>query len=483
LTGYNLAGQPSLFRLNVTTDNDWTDHIWIDIESQTATMGDDLFDQLVDDSDMQAGLLAVANTMISENATDCTIEVEPSLTSEAQPLNVTFLQIKKTPGIDKETDVSATINIMKAKKAQAAGKEGTAVADTDTQTTIDKSTEALPVDNNPPPVSTDLPGGNDGGATEAMTTDASVTSGDTGQVTGDSADDMGVTLAEEAAPKKTTKKVTTATAAKAKVKAPAQTDVIISTANEIENMSESAATGELRDLLDTQAFDTFRIGGILSKIQTEGWFGEHPNFRSLVEAEFDIKYRTAMMYVALYNDMVNSNVPWDKVKGLGWTKAAILAPIMTPDNIDSILASVDGMGTVAVRAYASQFDAAPTSTAATASPDEVSTLKTKSFKVFEGQKETIDLAIDKAKKQSGTDSDSAALEFLCTDYLSGTKKQAPSKSVTFGFDPADPMAFDLNALFAAIVEKSDDVPSALNHILTAISEKIPQANISVELEE
>jgi len=207
---------------------------------------------------------------------------------------------------------------------------------------------------------------------------------------------------------------TTATKPKAAAKAKPVTisDEIADTASSIENLSESEALQELQNLLDAQAHDEFRIGGILAKIQTEGWFGEHPNFRTLVEAEYGIKYRTAMYWIGIYNDLVDSGVKWSDVKRLGWTKLKELSPILTPDNVKAILKAVEGMNALQVAAYASDLQANNGDVAKTEVPGEENQLKSKAFKLFPGQKESVELALEKAKKMSGTDSDSAALEFM-----------------------------------------------------------------------
>lgn len=58
------------------------------------------------------------------------------------------------------------------------------------------------------------------------------------------------------------------------------------------------------------------------------------------------------------------------------------------------------------------------------------TVMTKTFKMHEDQKATIEAAIEKAKEVSKTTVDTVALEFICLDYLaSGNKKKgnAPAK--------------------------------------------------------
>jgi hypothetical protein len=53
----------------------------------------------------------------------------------------------------------------------------------------------------------------------------------------------------------------------------------------------------------------------------------------------------------------------------------------------------------------------------------------KTFKVHADQKKTIDAALDKAKKASGTTVDTVALEFICLDYLAGGETKPLDKQL------------------------------------------------------
>lgn len=290
---------------------------------------------------------------------------------------------------------------------------------------------------------------------------------------------------EPATPKKAAPKGSTVTETKTATKS--VSDEIADTASTIENMTEPTAFKELHEMLHAQAFDEFRMGGILAKIQTENWFGEHPNFRSLVEAEFGIKYRTAMLWVAMYNDLVESGVAWTKLKRLGWTKISLLSGILTTDNVDEVLKTVDGMNAMQIQAYVAEFNKG--NATSTSVPSDVSELKSKTFKLFPGQKESVELAIEKAKKETGTDSDSAALEYISVDFMSGTKKPKASASASTGDESAVSAAAlpttmaEFVPVFQNVREKAEDLQTGLTEILQAINEVFPEAQISVELEE
>lgn len=285
-----------------------------------------------------------------------------------------------------------------------------------------------------------------------------------------------VTKAKGSTKAKEAKGETVATQTKTKVVA----DEIVDTAATIENLTEAAAFKELNGLLESQSFDEFRMGGILAKIQVEGWLGEHPNFRSLVEAEFGIKYRTAMMWVAMYNNLVESGVSYSKLKRLGWTKIALLAPILTQDNVEEIVPAIEGMTALQVGEFVRNFNAGTAS--ASSIPSDVSELKSKTFKLFPGQKESVELALDKAKKDASTDSDSAALEFICIDFASGTKKKAAATKTTTEVKVPETKD-EFVAVFKSKREGAEDLQTALTDILEAVNEVFPEAQIEVELAE
>ena len=77
------------------------------------------------------------------------------------------------------------------------------------------------------------------------------------------------------------------------------------------------------------------LGGVLSLIQTNHWFGPYSSFRELIETEFDLEYRRAMYWVSTYNHLVESKIPFSKVAGIGWTKLKEIAKVIDEDNVDA----------------------------------------------------------------------------------------------------------------------------------------------------
>jgi hypothetical protein len=209
-------------------------------------------------------------------------------------------------------------------------------------------------------------------------------------------------------------------------------DLIVATAHEVENLKEAKAFERVNELIEDSDRNAFRLGGYLSKIQSEGWFMNkgYENFKAYVEAECSIKYRKAMYFIGIYNGLVESGVPWSKVAHLGWTKLKELAGILTPDNVDEWVTAAEGMTALQLIEYiakATKGQAAGSSTEN--AQEEAKQTSTKTFKLHKDQRETVDEALAKAKHTGATEHDSVALEMICMEYLGSAPKIVDLKAV------------------------------------------------------
>lgn len=228
-------------------------------------------------------------------------------------------------------------------------------------------------------------------------------------------------------------------------------DVLSDLVHEIENMKEDEARHMVASLNNETEMTMFKLGGVLSLIQANGWYQPYASFREFVEKDLGMHYRKATYWSAIYNHLAESKVPWEKVKGIGWTKLKEIAEVLTVDNVDDWVKIAQSQTTLqlieTVKAH-KQKDSPK------ALEDQSSkTVTTMTFKVHEDQKETVKAAIAKAKDDSGTTVDTAALEFICLDFLGGQS-----------------MADRLKKM-------------GLEAALEAVEKAFPNTNISVELEE
>ena len=215
--------------------------------------------------------------------------------------------------------------------------------------------------------------------------------------------------------------------AKGKSKAVATSDVktgeivgenpLLDMVHDIENTKEQDAVAEIAKLMEETEVRSFRIGGLLSLVQANGWYQPFASFREFVETKYGIGYRKAIYWIEIYNRLSNSGIPWEKVKDLGWTKLQIIAVVLTPENVEEWVSVAKSQNTVTLIETVKNAKAKNAQQAIT--DDSSKTVTTMSFKVHTDQKATIDAAIEKAKSQSGTAAGTVALEFICLDFLGG----------------------------------------------------------------
>jgi hypothetical protein len=198
-------------------------------------------------------------------------------------------------------------------------------------------------------------------------------------------------------------------------------DAIVDMVHEVENMDEASSLEAVDILKETAEVTFFKLGGVLSRIQTNEWFKPHASFKDYIENEHGMKYRRAMKWIEIYNNLAESGVPWSSVKELGWTKLGVISSVLNPKNVKQWVKLAEKNTTLQLEdiVKGQQSKNAPQAIEDQAS----STVTTMTFKVHEDQKETIQAAIDKAKEISGTTVATAALEFICTEYIAGGEGQ------------------------------------------------------------
>lgn len=204
-----------------------------------------------------------------------------------------------------------------------------------------------------------------------------------------------------------------ATATKTKA---ASTDLIHDIAVEIEGLTKTKALNQAAKLAEDIEANYFKLGGLLKLIQQEQWFDGFATFDAFVAERFGFAVRKAMYLISIYTNLVDKQIPWAKVSGLGWTKLKDLAPVLTLDNLDDWISKASQCTVVELQALikSSQNAGGGESTSAKTTSDTV-TLK---FKVHVDQNQSIQTALAKAKGELTTEFDNVALSAICTGYLS-----------------------------------------------------------------
>ena len=224
---------------------------------------------------------------------------------------------------------------------------------------------------------------------------------------------------------------------KTTTKAPPKADLFATTVHQMETLSKAKALTLAKVLAEEHNFHAFKLGGVLSSIQAQGyWEGAkdkddevYDSFKSFMSGEYGLNYRKGMYLVGIYNSLVAADIPWAKVQDVGWTKLKEMSAVLTKENVDEWVERAMEMTTIQLVDFIKNMDAGGKDPK-DKGKDGSAKLTTMTFKVHEDQKSTIQDAIDKAMKDNKTEASSVALDFICMNYLegkAGKAKKAPKQ--------------------------------------------------------
>lgn len=199
-----------------------------------------------------------------------------------------------------------------------------------------------------------------------------------------------------------------------KTKVASTGNLIADIAAEIEHLKKPKALELAAELAEDIETNYFRLGGVLAVIRDNGWYDGKESFAVFVSDSFGFEERKARYLIDIYTQLVSKMIPWDKVKGLGWTKLKDLAAVLTLENVDEWVAKATGLTVKELQALLKQASAGDGTETVKAKDDIV---KIGPFKVHADQAETIQSALAKAKGELPTEFDTVALENICAGYL------------------------------------------------------------------
>lgn len=213
-------------------------------------------------------------------------------------------------------------------------------------------------------------------------------------------------------------------------------DVLAGTANEVEQLTKPKALKLAPELVNSAGANDFKLGGVLARIQEEGWWegSEHESFKLYVENVLGLKYRKSMYLINIFDKLVEAGVSWADVSSIGWSKLRFIVDHLTAKNAPDWAKRCDKMNALQIQDYVKQLELkkAKKGSKDTGEP-EVAAVSTMSFKVHADQKDMIREALDKKKDEIDTEFDTVALENLAIDYVEGTTgkgKKVTKASVT-----------------------------------------------------
>ena len=135
-----------------------------------------------------------------------------------------------------------------------------------------------------------------------------------------------------------------------------EVDLIVETVSEIESMTKEEAFLFIPSLLENVDFSYFKLGGVLSTIQENGWWEGHAaNFKEFIPETFGIHWRKGYYLLKIYDRLVEADIPWAKVSSLGWTKLKELADILTQENVDEWVEKANSLSVLQLIAAVKAF--------------------------------------------------------------------------------------------------------------------------------
>lgn len=228
-------------------------------------------------------------------------------------------------------------------------------------------------------------------------------------------------------------------------KAKATGNLIFDIAQEIGNLTKAKALNQAAKLVDEVDTNYFRLGGILRLIRKEQWFDGHPTFEAFVYERFGFQARKAHYLVSIFENLVEKNIPWEKVADLGWTKLKDLAPLLTPENLDDWVAKAKAVSVAELQALIREA-MNPNGGGSETSGKTVDNITKMKFSFHPDQTEIVSSALAKAKGEMSTDHDNVAITAICSGYLSGA-------SAVAGAAPADLSALMLQVGYMKVFEE------------------------------
>lgn len=185
--------------------------------------------------------------------------------------------------------------------------------------------------------------------------------------------------------------------------------------HQIENMGKSDVLERIGTFVEQIDEFYFVLGGLLSRVKREKWFAPYETFGKFIEAKHAMSSRKGDYLVEIYEKITELALPIADFKRVGWSKMRALVRVLTKDNAQhwATLAKENNKGELEKLVQAAIADPGYQTTSLSAASHR------KMFKFHDDQLEIVNAAIERAKKQSGTESDSVALEYICLDFQGG----------------------------------------------------------------
>lgn len=205
-------------------------------------------------------------------------------------------------------------------------------------------------------------------------------------------------------------------------------DTIVNMVAQVEKLTEKTVFHAIFKLLDNVSESNFMLGILFDKIVSEEWWKirGYKSFKEFVEVDVGMKFRKAYYLMSISNALVASEIPWAKVAPMGWSKLKEITEILSLENVDEWVAKIMGppeLTVFQIQEIVKEIKAG--SLDSTDVPDATSEFSSKTFKLHADQRENIEAALTKGRKEAETEYDAVALDAICMNYLAGGKVVKP----------------------------------------------------------
>ncbi len=268
-------------------------------------------------------------------------------------------------------------------------------------------------------------------------------------------------------------------------------DCLSKALHQIEQLKDQKAAFEkMKMLLLAEAMNWYQLGGVLLRINEEKWFGGYDSFEEFCVNALGFRKSKAYHLIKIYKLLVESDITWQDVEELGWSKlrlicAAAVRVKLEPAEFSTCVETAKVKKLTCVELEAELKDSILGGCGAPAGSGTVTNLV---FKPHENQLPTITTALDNAKKQSGTEHDTVALEYVCLDFLSPGASQ-PKEKAEAGSDVAIPKPGEKGFVWPSMEQHFEhllykhggDPDETMKEVGPAFDVIFPNVNVSVKI--
>lgn len=257
------------------------------------------------------------------------------------------------------------------------------------------------------------------------------------------------------------------------------TDAISDTCQAVESLKADEAISIGKELLESQEYSEFKLGGILSVIDINGYWQQTgaESFKSFIQEHYNIQYRKANYLMKIYNSLVVSGVDWEQVNHIGWSKLKEICEKLTTENVDTWvkLAESNTVVNLIEEIKKRDGDGNPKEPKPDKNDADTPNVSTRTFRLHEDQKATVNDAVEMVKEQLDTEHDSTAITHMCEMTLQGKlgKKSA-------GAAPAKSKDWNEQIRERAASEDEEERVQVVYDVIELMSELYPEYDFSVD---